>query len=76
MPSPERLEAFIARVVEGKHAEAIEEYYTETASMQENLNEPRRGRDTLVAQERKCWQARSRCAPPACGRCSSTATTW
>ena len=53
MPSQERLEAFIARVVEGAHAEAIEEYYTENASMQENLGEPRRGRDLLVANERK-----------------------
>ena len=53
MPSPQTLEAFIARVVSGAHAEAIEEFYTENASMQENGNPPRVGRDLLVAHERR-----------------------
>ncbi len=52
MPSPETLEKFIARVVEGAHAEAIEEFYTPNASMQENLSAPRQGRELLVAKER------------------------
>jgi hypothetical protein len=53
MPSLETLERFIARVEQNAHAEAIEEFYTENASMQENLGTPRVGRDTLVAHERQ-----------------------
>ena len=52
MPSRARLDEFIAAVVSGDHAGAIERYYTEDASMQENAAPPRVGRDTLVAQER------------------------
>jgi ketosteroid isomerase-like protein len=51
MPSAERLEAFIAAVESGAHATAIENYYTEDATMRENQAEPRRGRATLVAHE-------------------------
>jgi ketosteroid isomerase-like protein len=51
MPTPERLEAFIAAVQGGAHARAIEDYYTEDATMRENQAEPRRGRGTLVAHE-------------------------
>ena len=51
MPSAQRLEAFIAAVESGAHAQAIENYYTEDATMRENQAEPRRGRGTLVAQE-------------------------
>ena len=36
MPSRARLDEFIAAVVSGDHAGAIERYYTEDASMQEN----------------------------------------
>ncbi|MBS0454562.1 MAG: nuclear transport factor 2 family protein [Proteobacteria bacterium] len=52
MPTPERLEAFIAAVESGAHAQAIEDYYTADASMRENQAEPRRGRDVLVAHEK------------------------
>ena len=51
MPTSERLEAFIATVESGAHAQAIEDYYTEDATMRENQAEPRRGRSTLVARE-------------------------
>jgi ketosteroid isomerase-like protein len=51
MPTPERLESFIAAVQGGAHARAIEDYYTEDATMRENQAEPRRGRGTLVAHE-------------------------
>ncbi len=51
MPTPERLEAFIAAVQGGAHARAIEDYYTEDATMRENQAEPRRGRRALVAHE-------------------------
>lgn len=53
MPSRQTVEDFIALVESNRHDEAIERFYTEDASMQENLTEPpRRGRDTLVAHER------------------------
>jgi ketosteroid isomerase-like protein len=52
MPSRERLDEFIAVVESGDHAGAIERYYTEDSSMQENANPPRVGRDLLVARER------------------------
>ncbi|MBW8722045.1 MAG: nuclear transport factor 2 family protein, partial [Polaromonas sp.] len=56
MPSPETLERFIARVEENAHAEAIEEFYTENASMQENQAVPRVGRSNLVKGEEKVMQ--------------------
>ena len=56
MPSRERVEAFIASVVAGDHVRAIADYYTEDASMQENLQPPRRGRDSLMAHEAKVLQ--------------------
>jgi predicted SnoaL-like aldol condensation-catalyzing enzyme len=52
MPTRARLDEFIAAVVSGDHAGAIERYYTEDATMQENAAAPRVGRDLLVAQER------------------------
>jgi ketosteroid isomerase-like protein len=52
MPTRARLDEFIAAVVSGDHAGAIERFYTEDASMQENAAPPRVGRDLLVAHER------------------------
>ena len=52
MPTRARVDEFIAVVESGDHAGAIERYYTEDASMQENAATPRTGRDTLVAFER------------------------
>jgi ketosteroid isomerase-like protein len=52
MPSRARLDEFIAVVESGDHAGAIERYYTEDASMQENTAPPRVGRDGLVERER------------------------
>ena len=52
MPTRERLNEFIAVVEAGDHVGAIERYYTEDASMQENAAAPRVGRDLLVAHER------------------------
>jgi len=53
MPTAETLERFIARVEENAHAEAVEEFYTANATMQENQTAPRVGRDNHVAGERK-----------------------
>ena len=52
MPSRARLDEFIGVVESGDHAGAIERYYTEDSSMQENAAVPRVGRDLLVAHER------------------------
>jgi ketosteroid isomerase-like protein len=59
MPSRERVEAFIASVVAGDHVRAIADYYTEDASMQENLQPPRRGRAAgdRIAEERFVYDA-------------------
>ena len=53
MPSLETLERFIARVEQNAHVEAIQEFYTENASMRENQAAPRVGREVLVANERQ-----------------------
>ncbi|MCX7306663.1 MAG: nuclear transport factor 2 family protein [Afipia sp.] len=52
MPTRARVDEFIAVVESGDHAGAIERYYAEDASMQENTAPPRVGRDALVAFER------------------------
>jgi hypothetical protein len=53
MPKVERIEAFINRVLSNAHAEAIEEFYHEDATMQENQSAPRGPRNVLVHGERK-----------------------
>ena len=53
MPTAETLERFIVRVEQNAHAEALEEFYTENASMQENQSAPRVGRAAHVAHERR-----------------------
>jgi len=53
MPTSETLERFIARVEQGAHAEAIEEFYIESGAIRENQAEPRVGRANLVAGERR-----------------------
>jgi ketosteroid isomerase-like protein len=52
MPSQKTLDDFVALVVSGKHDEALERFYTEDATMQDNLGEIRKGRDAMVARER------------------------
>jgi hypothetical protein len=53
MPTSETLERFIALVEENKHDVAIEEFYTENSSMQENQAPPRVGKRLHVATEKK-----------------------
>lgn len=53
MPAADTLERFIARVEQNAHVEAVEEFYTANASMQENQSAPRIGRDAHVANERR-----------------------
>jgi ketosteroid isomerase-like protein len=57
MPSRERVEALIAMVEQGKYVEAIETFYAEDASMQENNDPPRVGRSKLVEGERRMLAA-------------------
>jgi ketosteroid isomerase-like protein len=68
MPSPETLEKFIARVEENAHVEAIAEFYAENATMRENQNAPRVGREKLLASERaalaKAKSVTSQCVRP------------
>ena len=68
MPTLDTLERFIARVESNAHDQAIAEFYTETASIQENQSEPRRGRDKLVAGEReflaRAASVESKCVRP------------
>ncbi len=52
MPNRNRIDALIALVEQGKFVAALEEFYLDDASMQENAGEPRRGLATLVAYER------------------------
>ena len=65
MPSRSRVDEFIAAVESGDHAGAIERFYTEDATMQENAAPPRVGRDALVAHERaalaRMSQVHSKC---------------
>ncbi|MDO9359117.1 MAG: nuclear transport factor 2 family protein [Polaromonas sp.] len=53
MPTLETVERFVARVEQNAHTEAIAEFYTADATMQENQSPPRRGRDALMAGEAK-----------------------
>ena len=53
MPTRERVLAFIDRVVSGASVEAMEEFYAEDASMQENLGPVRTGLDALIEGERR-----------------------
>ena len=68
MPSAERIEGLIASVEAGEFVEAIEAYYAEDATMQENGQPPRVGREALVANERQVLAAfdktRARCVQP------------
>jgi hypothetical protein len=63
------VEKFIATVEAGLHDEAIAQFYADDATMQENLTEPRRGREALVAHESKIMarakEIRSWCVRPA-----------
>jgi len=69
MPDPDALEAFIAVVESGMHDDAIARFYTDDASMQDNLGPMRKGKDVLIARERQFMKLfkdiRSKCVRPA-----------
>jgi ketosteroid isomerase-like protein len=51
MPTRERVQAFVAMVEANEFVEAIRAFYTDDATMQENLGDARQGLDALVAEE-------------------------
>jgi hypothetical protein len=53
MPSRERVQQLIALAEKSQFVEAIQEFYAEDATMQENLQPLRRGMEVLVAGEQK-----------------------
>ena len=57
MPDRSTVEAFAALVEAGDFVGAIERYYAPEASMQENNEAPRVGRDVLVAHEKQVLKA-------------------
>jgi len=67
MPSSRTLEQFIACVERGAHDEAIATFYAPQASMRENQQPPRCGRDHLVDHERRVL-ARARAVRSLCVR--------
>ncbi|MFL6582241.1 MAG: nuclear transport factor 2 family protein [Burkholderiales bacterium] len=68
MPTEQTLERFIARVEQNAHVEAVEEFYTVDASMQENQSTPRVGRAAHMENERrvlaKARSLTSKCVRP------------
>ena len=57
MPSRDTVDTFVALVESGDYVGAIERFYGEDASIQENNDTPRAGRATLVAGERQIMAA-------------------
>jgi ketosteroid isomerase-like protein len=57
MPNKDTVDAFVAMVESGDYVGAIERFYDEDASMQENNETPRVGRATLVNGERQVMAA-------------------
>lgn len=57
MPTRERVQALIDLVERGRFVEAIEMFYHADASMQENFDPPRRGRDALIKGEQRVLTA-------------------
>ena len=53
MPSRARVDAFVSVVEQGKFVDALEQFYTHDASMQENNDPPRKGLALLIEGERK-----------------------
>jgi hypothetical protein len=53
MPTADTLERFIALVERNAHVEAVEQFYTVDATMQENQATPRIGRASHAANERR-----------------------
>lgn len=68
MPTIETLEKFINSVEQESHDKVIEQFYTDDASIQENQNEPRIGKENLIKNEQgmlsKALSVNSKCIRP------------
>ncbi|MBX2873780.1 MAG: hypothetical protein KTR30_16815 [Saprospiraceae bacterium] len=68
MPKLTTLESFVLAVEEQPHDQVIQEFYAEDASIQENQNVPRVGKELLLKYERaalqKAVRVESRCIRP------------
>ena len=53
MPKPETVERFIATVERNEHIEALQAFYADHATMQENQQQPRVGLAAHVANEQR-----------------------
>ena len=53
MPDRDTVRRLIATVEAGRYVEAIDEFYADDATMQENLGAIRKGRETMMEHERK-----------------------
>ena len=53
MPSRDRVQAFVDRVLANDHVAAIEDFYHDDATMQENQDRPRGPRSALIEAERR-----------------------
>ena len=53
MPTLERVQDLIAMVEQGRFVDAIQRFYARDASMQENLQPPRKGINALIAGDEK-----------------------
>jgi ketosteroid isomerase-like protein len=59
MPDRRTVESFAARVEAGDYLGAIRDFYAPDATMRENAQAPRAGRDVLVEHERQIGSSRS-----------------
>lgn len=68
MPTKETIENFINSVENEPHDQVIEQYYSEDASIQENQNKPRVGKENLIKNEQgmlsKALSVNSKCIRP------------
>ena len=68
MPDKKVLDDFLAMVLSGQHDRAIELFYADDSTMQENFGEIRRGRANHVARERatlaRAKEVRTTLLPP------------
>ncbi len=68
MPSLETIENFIKAVEQEPHDKVMEKFYTNDASIQENQNVPRVGKENLIENEqkmlRKALAVSSKCVRP------------
>lgn len=68
MPTIETIEKFINSVEQEPHDKVIKQFYTDDASIQENQNKPRIGKDNLIKNEQgmlsKTLSVNSKCIRP------------